>query len=119
MIPCPFSDLQVQLYQDLEDRQGVFLQHRPASFVLISHAKAVQAKLKVPIHEEVAHYTQETDPKAMGEGTGILIVARTESGCLLGGSALGKKGTPAEDVGSTAAEELLEDLSHGGCVDRW
>ncbi len=79
----------------------------------------MQAKLKVPIVEEVAHYTQSTDPSAVGEGTGILIVARTASGALLGGSALGKRGVPAEEVGATAAEELLEDLSSGGCADRW
>lgn len=79
----------------------------------------MQAKLKVPIVEKVVHYTQSTDPSAVGDGTGILIVARTASGCLLGGSAVGKRGVPAEEVGATAANELIEDLSHSGCVDRW
>ena len=93
-----------------------------SSFYHVLPAKArviMQAKLKVPIFEEVAQYTQDTEPAAMGEGTGILIVARAASGCLLGGSAVGKRGVPAEEVGATAADELLEDLSHRGCVDRW
>ena len=78
-----------------------------------------QAGFRVPIFEEIEHYTQTSEPKAFGEGTGILVVAKSELGCLLGGSALGKKGTPAEQIGINAAQELVEDLNCGGCLDRW
>jgi len=41
------------------------------------------------------------------------------AGCLLGAAAPGRRGVSAEQIGSQAAQELLEDLKHGGCVDRW
>ena len=69
--------------------------------------------------EEVAHYSLTTEPAAFGDGVGFLIVAKTASGCLLGGGMPGKKGVSAEEIGCMAAEQLVEDLDHGGCVDRW
>ena len=41
------------------------------------------------------------------------------SGCLLAGSALGRKGIQAERVGSDAAEMLLKNLSYEACVDEY
>ncbi|XP_067678311.1 RNA 3'-terminal phosphate cyclase-like [Haliotis asinina] len=68
----------------------------------------------VPISKDVV---KEPDHAAVGTGTGIIIVAETSTGCLLAGSALGKKGVPAEKVGIDAAQMLLDNLAHGGCVD--
>uniref|UniRef100_A0A8C5KTN2 RNA 3'-terminal phosphate cyclase n=1 Tax=Jaculus jaculus TaxID=51337 RepID=A0A8C5KTN2_JACJA len=45
------------------------------------------------------------------------IVAETSTGCLLAGSALGKRGVNADKVGIDAAEMLLANLRHGGAVD--
>lgn len=66
----------------------------------------------VPINIEVVK-----EESAVGTGTGIILVAETTTGCYLGGSALGKKGKQAEHVGQEAAEELVNNLYHGGCVD--
>ncbi|XP_072854106.2 RNA 3'-terminal phosphate cyclase isoform X1 [Pogona vitticeps] len=60
---------------------------------------------------------QEPDNKAFGNGTGIIIVAETSTGCLLAGSSLGKRGKNADKVGIEAAEMLLTNLRHGGAVD--
>jgi RNA 3'-terminal phosphate cyclase (ATP) len=46
------------------------------------------------------------------------IGAETTTGCLLAASALGKRGVSAEDVGTQATEDLLNDLSCQACVDR-
>eukprot|EP00039_Didymoeca_costata_P017726 m.330317 g.330317 ORF g.330317 m.330317 type:complete len:167 (+) comp16581_c0_seq2:531-1031(+) len=46
------------------------------------------------IRKEIVH-----EQAAIGTGSGILIVATTSTGCILGGSALGKKGLPAAKVG--------------------
>lgn len=67
-----------------------------------------------PVKIEVV---KESDQAAVGTGTGIIIVAETSTGCLLAGSALGKKGVPAETVGENAAQMLLQNLHHDGCVD--
>lgn len=60
---------------------------------------------------------KEPSEVAVGNGSGIVIMAETSTGCLLGGSALGRKGERAEKVGEVAAKELLDDITSGGCVD--
>jgi len=62
---------------------------------------------------------QETPGTAVGSGTGILLTAHTSTGCILGGSALGRKGVPAPRVGTAAAEELGRAIQEGGCVDEY
>ncbi|XP_069794106.1 RNA 3'-terminal phosphate cyclase [Narcine bancroftii] len=62
---------------------------------------------------------QEPKEKAFGNGNGIIIFAETSTGCVLAGSALGKRGVSADRVGSEAAEMLLINLRHGGCVDQY
>lgn len=60
---------------------------------------------------------QESRDDAVGNGSGINIVAETSTGCRLASSALGRRGVDAERVGEGAAEQLLSNLRHGGCVD--
>lgn len=62
---------------------------------------------------------QEPRDGAFGNGSGIIIVAETSTGCLLAGSALGKRGVSADKVGIDAAEMLLANLRHGGAVDEY
>ena len=47
------------------------------------------------------------------------LVAETSTGCFITANALGEKGTPAEDVGESAATQLLNELQQGGCVDEY
>ncbi|KAK7889159.1 hypothetical protein WMY93_024719 [Mugilogobius chulae] len=61
---------------------------------------------------------QEKD-NAYGNGNGIIIIAESSTGCLFAGSALGKKGVYADKVGIEAAEMLLRNLRHNGCVDEF
>lgn len=62
---------------------------------------------------------QEPRDHAFGNGSGIIVVAETSTGCLLAGSALGKRGVNADKVGIDAAEMLLANLRHGGAVDEY
>ncbi|XP_060071049.1 RNA 3'-terminal phosphate cyclase-like [Ylistrum balloti] len=84
--------------------------------IMEKHAKALIRKdlPDVPISIDVV---KEPPHMAVGTATGIIVVAETSEGLVLAGSALGKKGVPAEQVGETAAEALLNNLCHGGCVD--
>jgi len=59
------------------------------------------------------------EPKAVGHGLGILVVARTTTGCLLAGSALCGPKQRADETGIRAAQELIDTLNDGGCVDDW
>ncbi|XP_036377742.1 RNA 3'-terminal phosphate cyclase [Megalops cyprinoides] len=61
---------------------------------------------------------QEKD-KACGNGNGIIIIAESSTGCIFAGSSLGKKGVYADKVGMEAAEMLLRNIRHNGCVDEF
>ncbi|CAF1007261.1 unnamed protein product [Rotaria sordida] len=69
----------------------------------------------IPIEIQVV---KEPDNMAIGTATGIIVGAETTTGCILASSALGKRGVPANDVGTQATEDLLYDLSYQACVDR-
>ncbi|EJU06379.1 RNA 3'-terminal phosphate cyclase [Dacryopinax primogenitus] len=59
------------------------------------------------------------DQNCIGSGMGIVLVARTNTGCVLAGSALGVKGKSVKEVGEEAARELGKNLLEGGCVDEY
>jgi RNA 3'-terminal phosphate cyclase (ATP) len=50
-------------------------------------------------------------------GCGILITAETDTGCVLGGSAVGSSKIPVAETARVATEEILEAMGGGGCVD--
>ncbi len=52
-----------------------------------------------------------------GQGCGIVLWAKCESGLRLGASALGERGKRAERVGEEAAQVLLSDLTSDAAVD--
>lgn len=51
------------------------------------------------------------------KGSGIVLWAKTSTGGMLGGDALGAPGKPAEQVGTEAASSLLAELSAGAPLD--
>jgi RNA 3'-terminal phosphate cyclase (ATP) len=57
------------------------------------------------------------EPSATGNGSSILIVAQTSTGCILGGSAIGTPKEKPSATGESAARELLDSLEFGACVD--
>jgi len=57
-----------------------------------------------------------TAPKT---GSGIVLIATTSTGCILGGSALGSNKHSPAHTGRQAAEQLLEAVECGGCVDKF
>ncbi|RPD65847.1 RNA 3'-terminal phosphate cyclase [Lentinus tigrinus ALCF2SS1-7] len=62
---------------------------------------------------------REKPADAVGSGSGIVLWAETEDGCIFGGSALGRKGVDPVHVGREAGRELVSNLAHGGCVDEY
>ncbi|GKY92851.1 hypothetical protein MPSEU_000254700 [Mayamaea pseudoterrestris] len=60
-----------------------------------------------------------TESSAIGNGLGILVIAKTSAGCLLAGSSLCKPKQSAIEAGEAAAKELWDALCAGGCVDDW
>jgi RNA 3'-terminal phosphate cyclase (ATP) len=67
------------------------------------------------IKTQVVRY--QNTPK--GSGCGILLVAETSTGCLLGGSAVGSPQISLEETAKQATRELLEAIKGNGCVDEY
>ncbi|MBS1263238.1 MAG: RNA 3'-terminal phosphate cyclase [Methanonatronarchaeales archaeon] len=76
-------------------------------------AAATLEGLDVDVEIEVVR-----DAPAESTGTGITLWASYD-GTVLGGSAIGERGKPAEDVGVEAARELLDEVERAGTVDRY
>jgi RNA 3'-terminal phosphate cyclase (ATP) len=62
---------------------------------------------------------RESDETVYGAGAGVVLWAETDAGCVLAGTAIGKKGLAPSAVGALAAQELIGNLEHGGCVDEF
>src|SRR5713226_4887978 len=58
------------------------------------------------------------DRKQLGPGSGIVLSAETQNENILGSDALGERGRPAEEVGSTAGRILVEEVESGAMLDR-
>lgn len=82
---------------------------------------AVASLIKQGVDPEVIDipYLREQPGSHVGAGSGLILWAKTESGCIIGGSAVGSKGMDPVDLGREAAEELGRNLAHGGCVDEY
>lgn len=72
----------------------------------------LDVSVDVDIEEE--HVDEEDAPS---KGTAVTLVG--QAGTLLGGSALGERGKPAEEVGAEAAEELVSAVESGADVDEY
>lgn len=60
---------------------------------------------------------KEDPNKSYGNGCGIFLLVETSTGCLLSGSALGRRGLPAQQVAQVAVDQLLQSLTKQACVD--
>lgn len=62
-------------------------------------------------------YKRERNEDTRGAGSGIVLWAELEGGGIVSGSAIGRKGLDPVQIGEDAAEQLLQSLHAGGCVD--
>ncbi|CAD7703649.1 unnamed protein product, partial [Ostreobium quekettii] len=65
------------------------------------------------------HIVAETQTTAKDSGAGALVIAETDTGCILGGTAGVEKHQPAAAAGSQAAREVIDAIQSGCCVDTW
>lgn len=47
------------------------------------------------------------------------IFAETNTGCIFGGSALGKRNLNTQEISAQAVSDLLTTVQSGGCVDSY
>ena len=58
------------------------------------------------------------DSSQLSPGSGIVLCAKTENSAIVGGDSLGERGRPAEEIGSAAANKLLEEIASNCFLDR-
>ncbi|KIP01267.1 hypothetical protein PHLGIDRAFT_131317 [Phlebiopsis gigantea 11061_1 CR5-6] len=93
----------------------------PARLAHEIRAAAVSTLVDAGIDPGIINLTavREKDTDAVGRGSGIVLWAETENGCRLGGSSTGLREEDLSSLGRTAAEELVRNIAHGGCVDEY
>jgi RNA 3'-phosphate cyclase len=81
----------------------------------ISNRIEKSAGAKLTSYQKV-NLTRDIRDCGPSQGTGITLWAETAHS-VLGASALGERGVPAEKVGGSVAEELVHELEGGGSLD--
>ncbi len=59
------------------------------------------------------------DTLALQRGAALTLYAKTSSGCIIGADRAGEPRRTSEEIGSSVATSLIEDLSTGATVDRY
>ena len=86
---------------------------------MVSGSKLMLGKAGYSDVSIVQEVLQQGDPRcAVDLGCGIILVAELSSGCIIAGDSLGERGKPAEQVGTEAAQGLIEQLERRAPVDR-
>lgn len=84
---------------------------------MVEGAKGVLGVLTQDVFVYTDHY--KGDQSGASPGYGCALVAEAVDGALVGAECMAQGGGDLpEDVGASAAHQLLLELSHGGCVDR-
>jgi RNA 3'-terminal phosphate cyclase len=68
------------------------------STIATTRARAILKRLQPNNNDAVFEVDNLRDATAVGSGCGQLVFATTDTGCVLGASALGEKGVRAEQV---------------------
>merc|ERR1719450_1012370 len=86
------------------------------TFAAIKHLKTSGCDAIRNVRIDVETYKEDKDC-CPHNGSGIVLVASTSTGCILGGSALGSVKFSPQQTGIKAAEELLEAIECGDLLN--
>ena len=104
---------------ELESVEGVSHACGLPEHIVERQAEAARELLRDGLDATVDMGIEEVhiDEDAPSKGTAVTLVA--DAGTRLGGSALGERGKPAEEVGTEAAEELVSAVEAGADTDEY
>ncbi|OAD58762.1 RNA 3'-terminal phosphate cyclase, partial [Eufriesea mexicana] len=95
--------------------------HIREAYKMANDAKSVLIKglnkHNIPLPSINIEEYKEDESQAIGNGFGINLVCTTTSGCILGGSGLGSERQKEVPAGIQAANEILDTILAGSCVD--
>ena len=81
---------------------------------MVDGAKSVLKKQLPEFNDVELFVNVKHEENAFGNGSSIVLIAETSTGCILGGSGLGSPKQQAVTVGEDAAKELLKSISSKG-----
>jgi len=116
--PCDrLSPLRLEEFGNVEELDGVsvctFLADRR---VAERQAKAANEYLRVSGYEAKIEVVNDVS-NPLQKGSSLVLWARSDTGALLGGDAIGELRKPSEVVGEEAAENLVEELESRATLD--
>uniref|UniRef100_A0A6V1PIS5 RNA 3'-terminal phosphate cyclase insert domain-containing protein n=1 Tax=Heterosigma akashiwo TaxID=2829 RepID=A0A6V1PIS5_HETAK len=82
----------------------------------VAAARALLNRLLPDVYVYTDHYKGKEAGAA--PGFALALVAETTTGALLSAEVCAEKGALPEDLGAQGSRLLLEEVKHGGCVDR-
>ncbi len=85
--------------------------------VSVNQAKSAENLIRAEFPDAIFAETIESKNPSDTIGSGITLIASDAGRNKLSGSALGRRGKPAEQVGKEAAEKLLAHIKQGKAVD--
>lgn len=125
---CPVKLVQRGEVQQIDIRSYYAGTITPSMAQEMTEAALDELRQQIPSSIQIKLNTVH-ETNVLDSGYGILLVAKTTTGCRLAGSALGtisnyRKRKKAKEqqpshLGRAAAQELLKTLQDGGCVDEW
>lgn len=101
--------------------RGVAHSVRLPGFIATNMAHSATKALVRAGYSDIKIETETYEPSNdthLGPGAGITVWAETEGGAIIGASALGKRGKPAERVGNDVVADLVRQLKTGMAVDK-
>lgn len=82
-------------------------------------AHAAQVLIKQSLPSDIKVQTRSfKEPSATGNGSSIVIVAKTSTGCTIGACAVGSPKVKPAKTGQNAAQEMIHSLRQSICVDK-
>ncbi len=114
--PCaPLKAIDLESFGSIESMEGVSRASNLPSHVPRRQAESASSSLSISGEPQIDVVTED----AFCPGSAITLWGSTSTGCILGSSALGEKGKPAEKVGREAAEEMNDYIQNGSPVDHY
>ena len=115
-----FSSVTLQEFEKPYSISGISHCVRLPSHVAERQARAAEKILRNHGFEigkiRCESFPKQKDPH-LGAGSGIVLWAESSNGMRIGSDALGKRGKPAEKVGSEVATNLIQELATNQTVD--
>eukprot|EP00744_Colponema_vietnamica_P005551 GILI01008125.1.p1 GENE.GILI01008125.1~~GILI01008125.1.p1 ORF type:complete len:410 (-),score=88.03 GILI01008125.1:276-1430(-) len=79
----------------------------------------VEQRLRASLSFQFSFESSLDQEQNISNACGVSVVAETDTGCFFHASATFDRGMTPEQVGEAAVEQLVKDLSYGGCVDEF